>query len=287
MVIKSATRKSKEPGAFATSCGTKNMFEIRFPYKGRIPKGGSDSLGKAIKINGRGDFKTNRIQLEIDSLLDALASFRDGVDPLWYDANGHSHLRHNFCVMGITMEDLYDTPSDLFCAGMAYGGSKVACFSFSRYHPHLKMSPQHWYDYVYTDKSSSYSYYDDDSKDKPEGTMDPIDIGDMNHTTGSEYLRRSGKLLVHELGHLYGIDHCIFNRCLMNGTAHLVEDFAAPSHLCGVCLRKLQWRLGFDVKGRYASLDKAFSDMGMEKEQKWAQKQYDALAEVVGDNQAK
>uniref|UniRef100_A0A7S1YSY6 Archaemetzincin n=1 Tax=Ditylum brightwellii TaxID=49249 RepID=A0A7S1YSY6_9STRA len=136
-------------------------------------------------------------------------------------------------------------------------------------------------------KFSSYSYYDDDSKDKPEGTMDPIDIGDMNHTTGSEYLRRSGKLLVHELGHLYGIDHCIFNRCLMNGTAHLVEDFAAPSHLCGVCLRKLQWRLGFDVKGRYASLATAFSDMGMEKEQKWAQKQYDALAKVVGDNQAK
>ena len=50
--------------------------------------------------------------------------------------------------------------------------------------------------------------------------------------------------------HLYGLGHCIFNRCIMMGTGHLVEDFAAPFHLCGVCLRKMQWRLGFNVVGR-------------------------------------
>lgn len=59
----------------------------------------------------------------------------------------------------------------------------------------------------------------------------------------------------------------------MNGTGHLVEDFAVPTHLCGVCLRKLQWRLGFRVKERYRLLAGCFGSTGMGKEQKWASKQ--------------
>ena len=38
-------------------------------------------------------------------------------------------------------------------------------------------------------------------------------------------LRRATKLLVHELAHVYGVDHCIYYACVMNGTGHLVEDF--------------------------------------------------------------
>jgi hypothetical protein len=56
------------------------------------------------------------------------------------------------------------------------------------------------------------------------------------------YLPRAGKLVVHELAHVYGIDHCIHYHCVMNGTGHLVEEFSAPAHLCAVCLRKLQFR---------------------------------------------
>jgi hypothetical protein len=40
----------------------------------------------------------------------------------------------------------------------------------------------------------------------------------------------------------------------MNGTGHLVEDLSAPAHLCAVCLRKLQFRMGFDVPQRYQRL---------------------------------
>jgi hypothetical protein len=53
--------------------------------------------------------------------------------------------RRCFCLMGVTMEDLYSDPSDLFVAGMAAGGSNVAVFSFHRYHPNLKMDPGEWY----------------------------------------------------------------------------------------------------------------------------------------------
>ena len=89
----------------------------------------------------------------------------------------------------------------------------------------------------------------------------------------AEFLRRCGKLLLHELGHLYGIHHCIYHRCLMMGTGHLVEDFGAPFHVCGICLRKLQWRLGFSVVQRYRDLAVALKQAGLTKEASWMQRQ--------------
>ena len=62
------------------------------------------------------------------------------------------------------------------------------------------------------------------------------------------------------------------------GTGNLVENFRAPSHLCGVCLRKLQWRLVFDVIERYRLLAKAFGEsMEMMKEAEWCEKQFTYL----------
>ncbi len=46
-----------------------------------------------------------------------------------------------FCIIGVTMEDLYEGKDDSFVVGMAAGGSGNAIFSFYRYHPqyeHLK-----------------------------------------------------------------------------------------------------------------------------------------------------
>ena len=39
-------------------------------------------------------------------------------------------------------------------------------------------------------------------------------------------LQRSCRLLVHEICHLFCIDHCIFHACCMNGSGHLQEDFS-------------------------------------------------------------
>lgn len=73
-----------------------------------------------------------RIQLHVDPVLSLLADYRAT------SAEGQAC----FCVMGITMEDLYSSPSDLFVAGMAAGGSNVAVFSFHRYVPVLKARMQ-------------------------------------------------------------------------------------------------------------------------------------------------
>ena len=53
-------------------------------------------------------------------------------------------------------------------------------------------------------------------------------------------------MVVHELGHLFAIDHCTFHFCCMNGSGHLQEDYDQPLHFCPVDLRKLQRITGAD-----------------------------------------
>jgi archaemetzincin len=115
-----------------------------------------------------------------------------------------------FAVLGITMTDLYPNPNWNFVFGQASLRDRVGVYSFSRYTP---------------------AFYG--SKPAP-GVHRLV-------------LRRSGKVLAHEVCHMFGIEHCICHRCLMNGSNHLGESDARPLYLCPVDLRKLQWSIGFDV----------------------------------------
>ena len=132
------------------------------------------------------------------------------------------------CLVAITLHDFYSEESDLFVAGLARGNSRVAAFSFFRYDPRLEHSEEWWYDWRLEEKKSQ----------------------SMSKTI----LLRSCRLLTHEIGHLLGIDHCIYYACLMNGSGHLEEDFSQPLFLCPVDLRKLMRLVGFDVVQRYEQL---------------------------------
>jgi predicted Zn-dependent protease len=261
-------KTSEQLGAFASST-KKGRFKLFLPQS-------DGSFKSPVNIAGRADLTSDRVQIQVTSLLDELSRYRFSRE----DTNAVTNEKE-FCIMGITMIDLYDGPKDLFCAGMAFGGDKVAAFSFHRYHPFLKMHPEQWHNYGYEKFCDGYSYYNNDNQN-PQGLSHhpPAINGETvgENTIGSEFLRRSSKLLSHELGHLYVLDHCIHNKCLMMGTGHLVEDFNAPSHLCGVCLRKLQWRTGFDVKYRYKLLAIAFDKMGMISEKDWVLKQFNHLS---------
>lgn len=215
------------------------------------------------EITGRLSKSSSRFQTHVDGLLTEIAAVRD--DGCY---NGQA-ISNAFAVVGITSSDLYSGESDLFIAGMAAGGSKVAVLSLARYHPHLKMCPFHWDDYSYLSNPSTYSYYEDEKRRRKIGSTTPPSFDSLSTKSQSEYIRRAGKLIVHEICHVYGIDHCIFYDCLMNGTGHLVEDFSAPSHLCPVCLRKLQFRLGFDVEERYEGLQRVFDKWNLRAESKW------------------
>ncbi|CAF1306343.1 unnamed protein product [Rotaria sp. Silwood1] len=132
------------------------------------------------------------------------------------------------CLVAITLHDLYSDESDLFIAGLCYGNRSVAIFSFFRYDPRLEFSEEFWYDWKIKKIKSKL--------------MSTI------------ILLRSCRLLTHEIGHLLGIDHCIYYACLMNGSGHLEEDFSQPLFLCPIDLRKLLQLTNFDFIERYEQL---------------------------------
>ena len=137
-----------------------------------------------------------------------------------------------FCVLAITMEDLYPEPSWNFVFGQASLGERVGVYSFARY--------------------------------------DPVFYGEKREKDYERILlRRSCKVLVHETAHMFGLKHCIYFKCILNGSNHLKESDARPMHLCPVCLRKLQHSIGFDVVSRFCNLFRLYQKVGFDDEAEW------------------
>lgn len=136
-----------------------------------------------------------------------------------------------FCVLGITMDDIYPGPRWNFVFGQASLRERVAVYSFARY--------------------------------------DPEFYGDSSRNRAHLILRRSCKVLAHETAHMFGITHCIECRCLMNGSNHLAETDATPMRLCPTDLRKLQWSVGFDLRERYRTLATNYDHLGFKDEARW------------------
>jgi archaemetzincin len=94
-----------------------------------------------------------------------------------------------------------------------------------------------------------------------------------SESRGSRYqkllLRRSAEVLVHETAHMFLLAHCIYFKCVMNGSNHLQESDSRPLSLCPVCLRKLQSSIGFTVATRYHRLQQFYSNAGFIFEQDW------------------
>jgi archaemetzincin len=130
------------------------------------------------------------------------------------------------------MTDLYPDPNWNFVFGEASPRERVGVYSFARYDPRF--------------------YGQAPTED-----------------TRKLMLRRSCKVLAHETCHMFGVDHCVWFHCLMNGSNHLAESDARPLHLCPADLHKLQWSVGFDVVERYRRLLDFHRRAGFEDEAKW------------------
>ena len=130
------------------------------------------------------------------------------------------------------MEDLYPDPRWNFVFGQASLHDRIGVFSFARY--------------------------------------DPVFYGESRGNQYHQLLQqRSAKVLVHETAHMFSLVHCIYFKCVMNGSNHLQESDSRPMSLCPVCLRKLQSSIQFDVAARYQCLKQFYSNVGIVNEQDW------------------
>lgn len=82
-------------------------------------------------------------------------------------------------------------------------------------------------------------------------------------------LRRSCQVLAHETGHMLSLPHCVFYKCVMNGSNGLDDSDDAPLDFCPLCHRKILWNLGCDGTKRYTDLLAFYQKHGLDKEAKW------------------
>ncbi|KAM4664016.1 archaemetzincin-2 [Discoglossus pictus] len=144
-----------------------------------------------------------------------------------------------FCIVGATMIDLYPKDSWNFVFGSASLTEGTGIFSFARY-------DEDFY-------STSYQGRIKKSKKISQGNYSVFD-GYYTPPITSMLLLRSCKTLAHEIGHMFGIRHCQWLYCVMQGSNHLEESDRRPLHLCPICLRKLQSCIGFNITERYMAL---------------------------------
>lgn len=147
-----------------------------------------------------------------------------------------------FCVLGVTMEDLYPDEKWNFVFGQASLSDRVGVFSFKRFTPTWNRDP--W-----------------------------------NDETRHLLLRRSCDVLAHETGHMFGLSHCTFFECVMCGSNNLAEADGRPMHICPVCLRKLHSSIHFDILSRYRALLAFDEKHGLKDEAAWVKKRLERLAQ--------
>lgn len=72
--------------------------------------------------------------------------------------------------------------------------------------------------------------------------------------TEDKAFMRNLKVASHETGHILSLKHCIYYDCLMNGSAHILENDSKPPYLCPICVSKVDWNRNFDLDARFDTL---------------------------------
>ena len=121
------------------------------------------------------------------------------------------------CLVNILMDDLYPKKEWNFVFGLANYYQRVCVFSFARFDPNFF------------------------------GQKRPINFDNY-------LLYRSCNTLTHEICHTFGLSHCIYYKCLMNGSNSLEEQIKRPIIECPICLRKLYEVIGFEPIERYKKM---------------------------------
>ena len=240
--------------------------------KGKARFVGLNTGSESIRIRARpsldGVFQG---QLNLDDLLDVAISV------LPEDA---------YSLLMLVDHDLFEDDDDDFCCGRAYGGSRVAVVSMARYNPSLDASQNvervhawpasHCESYVEASCKGNSTSQKKMSQQASKRGGDPKASPSQNETSSREitplrvatnalsskrleattglWLSRVCQTASHELGHCFGIDHCVYYACAMQGTSSLAEDVRQPPYLCPVDLAKVLKATDADERERYQAL---------------------------------
>ncbi|HEY3445587.1 MAG TPA: archaemetzincin [Myxococcales bacterium] len=105
-------------------------------------------------------------------------------------------------------------------------------------------------------------------------------FGDPSTPAGfARCLRRTVETATHEIGHLFGVDHCVAWECQMNGSNSLAESDQAPLDVCPQCLQKLTWFSGVEPAQRFKSLARLAREQGFNADAALLEKQAGLVAE--------
>lgn len=143
----------------------------------------------------------------------------------------------------MTNQDLYPRDEWNYVFGLARMGEGVGVFSFCRHR---------------------VGFYGEPTTKTPE----------MQQQT---WLKRSVGTMTHEIGHMFGLKHCIYYECGMNGRNGPGDGAKVKKTLCAICLLKLKLNIKFDTKQRFEALAEASRQIGFESKAA----QYELLLSLV------
>lgn len=137
-------------------------------------------------------------------------------------------LDNSLCLIALTSNDLYPDDNWNYVFGESY--MNIGIGTFSTYHFNI------------------------DNLLKADQSFKNVQIYKDN------FFRMICHIAVHEIGHMFGIEHCVYYACNMNGCMSIFELVQQPTYLCPIDLRKLQYVMNLDVAKRHELLKKFYEE---------------------------